>query len=159
MVHRSLAVSVAVAATACAIAIASSAGQAASRSQTLTIFDKPVSITLTHPDGTVVKHAPYPEAKSGDTLDVDSLDYQGTHAKHSKRWIGSSHLRCKFTGNGAPNCESHFALGGSMLVFTGNPGTLTNGTGIYQGATGRVISTKEVADDATDFVARIQLRG
>ena len=101
----------------------------------------------------------YPEAKSGDTLDVDSLDYQGTHAKHSKHWIGSSHLRCKFTGYGAPNRESHLALGGSMLVFTGNPGTLSNGTGIYQGATGRVISMKEVADDATDFVAWIQLRG
>ena len=59
----------------------------------------------------------------------------------------------------APTCESHVAIGGSLLVFTGDPGTLTNGTGIYEGATGRVISSKEVAgqDDASDIVARIHL--
>jgi hypothetical protein len=46
-----------------------------------------------------------------------------------------------------------------MLIFTGNPGTVTNGTGIYQGATGRVISSKEVpgGNDASGVVARIQL--
>ena len=59
-----------------------------------------------------------------------------------------------------PTCESHVAIGGSQLVFTGNPGTLTNGTGIYLGATGRVISSTEVPgpDDASDIVVRIQLR-
>lgn len=158
MVHRSLAISAAVAATVCALAIGSPAGQAAGRSQTLILFDKPVSITLTHADGTVVSHAPYPDAKPGDTLDVNSLDYRGTHSRHSKRWIGSTHLRCKFNGPGAPDCESHVALGGSLLVFTGNPGKVTNGTGIYQGATGRVTSVKQVANDASDIVARIQLR-
>jgi hypothetical protein len=60
---------------------------------------------------------------------------------------------------GPPTCESHVALGGSLLVFTGDPGTLTNGTGIYQGAKGRVISSKDVGNDASDVVARIQLRG
>ena len=34
-----------------------------------------------------------------------------------------------------------------------------NGTGIYQGAKGRVISSKDVGNDASDVVARIQLRG
>jgi hypothetical protein len=62
-------------------------------------------------------------------------------------------------GNGEPTCESHVAIGGSMLVFTGNPGKVTNGTGIYQGATGRVVHVKELADDASDVVAKIRLHG
>jgi hypothetical protein len=134
------------------------AGQASTRTQMLRIFDKPVSMKLTHADGTVVTHAPFPEAKPGDTLDVNSLDYVGTHTKHAAKWIGSTHLRCVFKA-GPPTCESYFAIGGSLLVFDGNPGKVTNGTGIYQGATGRVISAKQVADDASDIVARIQLAG
>ena len=65
-------------------------GQAASFTQTLRFFDKPVSITLTHADGTVVAHAPYPQARPGDTMDVDSLDYAGTHSHHAKRWVGTT---------------------------------------------------------------------
>jgi hypothetical protein len=136
----------------------SAAGQASSRTQTLQFFDKPISITLTRADGTVVARAPYPDARPGDRLDVNSLIFAGTHAKHAERWTGSAHLRCLFR-TGAPTCESHVAIGSSMLIFTGNPGRLTNGTGIYQGAKGRVISSKEVpgGHDATDVVARIQL--
>ena len=157
MVPRSLALAFAALAT--ALVLWPGAGQAASRTQTLRFFDKPVSIKLTHADGTVVDHAPYPEAQPGDTLDVNSLDYRGDHAHHAKQFAGSGHLRCVFT-TGAPTCESHVAVGGSLLVFTGNPGTLTNGTGIYEGATCRVISSKEVAgqNDASDIVARIHLR-
>jgi hypothetical protein len=133
------------------------AGHAASRTQTLRFFDKPVSIKVTHADGSVVTHPPFSEPQPGDVLDVDSLDYRGNHAHHAKRFTGSTHLRCVF-GTGEPACESHVAIGGSMLVFTGNPGTVTNGTGIYQGATGRVISSKQLAHDASDVVARIRLR-
>ena len=141
-----------------ALMLSPSAGNAASRTQTLRFFDQPVSMTLTHPDGTVVTRAPFPEPQPGDRLDVDSLDYRGTHAHHAKHFSGSSHLRCVF-GIGEPTCESHVAIGGSMLIFTGNPGTVTDGTGIYQGATGRVVSTKQLAHDATDLVAKIHLRG
>jgi len=138
-------------------------GQAATRTQTLRIFDKPVSLKVTHTDGsvetsTLQNKKPLPPPKPGDTLDVNSRDYRGTHARHSKRSIGSTHLRCVF-GTGEPTCESHVAIGGSMLIFTGNPGKLTNGTGIYEGATGRIISSKELADNASDIVARITLRG
>jgi hypothetical protein len=133
-------------------------GQASGRTQTLRFFDKPVSMKLTHADGTVDAHAPFPEPKPGDTLDVNSLDYAGNHIHHGARWTASTHLRCVFRA-GPPTCESHVALGGSLLVFTGDPGTLTNGTGIYQGAKGRVISSKDVGNDASDVVARIQLRG
>jgi hypothetical protein len=157
MTRRSIVLSLAASAVSGCLLVPA-AGQAASRTQTLRFFDKPVSMTLTHADGTVVAHAPYPKPGPGDTLDVDSLDYAGTHANHAKRWTGSTHLRCLFR-RGAPTCESHVAIGGSLLVFTGNPGRLTNGTGIYQGATGRVITSKDVpgTDDASDIVARIQL--
>ena len=56
--------------------------------------------------------------------------------------IGSEHVHCVF-GQGEPDCVSHVALGGSMLIFTGNPATLTGGTGRFQGATGTA-TTKEV---------------
>jgi hypothetical protein len=133
-------------------------GDAAGRTQTLRFFDKPVSIKLTRADGTVVVRPPYPEAKPGDTLDVLSLDYAGNHAHHARQWTASTHLRCLFRA-GPPTCESHVAIGNSLLVFAGNPATLTYGTGIYKGATGRATS-KEVpgTNDASDIVARIQLR-
>jgi hypothetical protein len=135
------------------------AGQAASRTQTLRFFDKPVSMKLTHADGTVVANPQSAQPQPGDTLDVDSLDYRGTHAHHAKQFTASTHLRCSFAA-GPPTCESHVAIGNSLLIFTGNPGTLTNGTGIYQGATGRVVSSKSVrgSNDASDIVAKIHLR-
>ena len=157
MSHRSIVLSL-VAITACAVALLPSAGQAAGRTQTLRFFDKPVSITLTR-GAKVFDQAPYPQAKSGDVLDVNSLDYVGTHAKHAKKWTASSHLQCTFRAAGAPSCVSHVAIGGSQLVFEGNPGKLVNGTGIYQGAAARVISSKEVPGmaDATDIVLKITL--
>jgi len=136
------------------------AGRSTTRTQTLRLFDKPVAMTLTHADGTAVTHEPFPQPKAGDVLDVDSLDYVGSHLRHAKNWTGSTHLRCVFR-SGPPDCESHVAIGGSLLVFTGSPGTLSNGTGIYQGAKGRVISSKEVpgGSNESDIVARITLAG
>ena len=156
MSHRSIVLPLV---AACALALLPSAGQAASRTQTLRFFDKPVSITLTRPGGTVIDHAPYPQAKPGDVLDVNSVAFAGTHLRHAKKWTASSHLQCTFRAAGPPSCVSHVAIGGSQLVFSGNPGKLVNGTGIYQGATGRTISSKDVpgVDDASDVVLRIQL--
>lgn len=84
-----------------------------------------MSLKLTHADGsvetsTLQNKKPLPPPKPGDTLDVNSRDYRGTHARHSARSIGSTHLRCVF-GAGEPTCESHVAIGGSMLIFTGTP--------------------------------------
>jgi hypothetical protein len=157
MTRRRIVLPSAVLAAACALTLWPGPGQAASRTQTLRFFDKPVSIKLTHADGIVVARPESAQPQPGDVLDVNSLLYRGNHAHHAKRWTASSHLRCVF-GTGEPTCESHVAIGGSMLIFTGNPGTLTNGTGIYQGATGRVISAKQVNDNATDIVAKIHLR-
>jgi hypothetical protein len=128
----------------------------AGKTQTLRLFSKPASITLTTTDGTVIRKPPYPEPKPGDVLDVNSLDYVGNHRHHAKRWSISDHVRCVF-GTGEPDCESQVAIGGSLLIFQGNPGTLINGTGRYQGATGRVLRNKEVRG-GSDIVARIHLR-
>jgi hypothetical protein len=154
--HRLVvAIAATVAALVCAAALWPASGHAAGRTKTLKVFSKATLITLTHPDGTVVDHPPYPEAAPGDVLDVYSLDFRGTHKKHSKRWIGSDHLQCVF-GTGEPDCVSHVALGGSLLIFSGNPGTLIGGTGRFQGATGRVLVSKEVPG-GTDVVAKIKL--
>jgi hypothetical protein len=127
------------------------------KTQTLRIFDKPVATMLTDTNGKVTNRPPYPQPKPGDVLDVYSLDYKGNHLHHAKHWSMSAHLRCTF-GAGQPDCESHIATGGSLLIFQGNK--LEAGTGDYQGATGRVLSTKTVpgAANASDIVARIHRR-
>ena len=143
----------------CALALWPGAGQAAGKSQTLRIFDKPVSMTLTSADGTVARHAPFPEPKAGDVLDVYALDFVGNHRHHEAHASMSEHLRCTFGASGPPTCESHVAVGGSLLIFKGDK--LVAGTGRYQGATGRVVSNKVVDErsNTSDVVARIQLRG
>ncbi len=132
---------------------------AAGHTQTLRLFDKPVAITLTQASGKVVTRHPYPQPKAGDTLDVLSLDYAGNHLHHQRQWKASTHLRCVFKSTGPPSCESSIAIGSSLLVFSGTPAKLTMGTGIYLGATGRVLSSTEIpGTDNSDIVAKIQLR-
>jgi hypothetical protein len=147
-----LALAVVVAALAASSAAAAGGGH---KTQTLRFFDKPTSIVVTTADGKVVDKPPYPEPKPGDVLDVYSLDFAGNHRHHAKHWSMSGHLRCVF-GTGAPDCESHTAVGGSLLIFRGSPGTLTAGTGRYSGATGRVLTNKDVKG-GSDVVARIHL--
>src|SRR5690242_7327840 len=107
----------------CAAMFLATAGQAAGgKTQTLRFYDKVVSVQVTKADGTVVAKPPFPEPGPGDTLDVVSLDFAGTHAKHARKAGGSSHLRCVFPATpGPPDCVSHVAFGSSMLVFEGNP--------------------------------------
>jgi hypothetical protein len=162
MTSRPLVLGIALAVVSVA-AVLPAAGWSAGRTQTLRIYDKPVSIKLTHPNGTSITREPYPQPKPGDVLDVDSLDYVGTHDHHAAHWIGSGHLRCVFRA-GPPTCESQVALGGSLLFFTGNPGTVSHGTGVYQGASGHVVSNKEVpvssgGNNGSDIVVRIKLAG
>ena len=72
------------------------AGQSAGRTQTVRFFDEPVSMKLTHADGTSVAGAPFPEPKPGDSLDINSLVYLGNHLHHAAKWAGTTHLRCVF---------------------------------------------------------------
>ncbi len=129
------------------------AGQAANRTKTIKVFSKAVSMTVTQADGTVIDHPPFPQMAPGDVLDIYSLDFCGTHKKHAKRFAGSEHLHCVF-GTGEPDCTSTVALGRSLLVFHGDK--LVDGAGRFLGATGRVVSTKEVPG-GTDAVAKIKL--
>jgi|tagenome__1003787_1003787.scaffolds.fasta_scaffold20971143_3 hypothetical protein len=137
----------------CAALLWPAAGHAAGRTKTIRIFSKTVSLTLTHADGTVVDHPPFPEVAPGDVMDIYALDFSGNHKKHSKRFSGSEHLHCVFA-TGEPDCTSTVALGRSLLVFQGN--RLVDGAGRFLGATGRVLSTKEVPG-GTDAVAKIKL--
>jgi len=68
----------------------------------------------------------------------------------------STHLTCTFR-QGPPACISNVAVGGSLLVFDGNK--LVGATGDYQGATGRVLSNKEIpGGNDSDLVVRITRR-
>jgi hypothetical protein len=151
-----LALATAVAAVLCAAALWPAAGHAAGRTETIRAFSKQVSITVTRPDGTVITQPPFDGPAAGDVLDVNSLVFRGTHDRHSRHWIGTEHLQCVFGTAPAPDCVSHVALGGSMLIFRGNPATLIAGLGRFQGATGRVISSKEVPG-GTDSVTKLTL--
>jgi hypothetical protein len=147
-----LALAVSVAAALCIAAALPAAGQAAGRTVTLKAYSKIVSLTLTRPDGTVVTQG---EPQPGDVLDIYALDFRGNHKRHAKRFFGSEHLQCVF-GAGEPDCVSHVAIGGNLLVWSGNPATLVAGTGRFEGATGRVLSNKEVPG-GSDIVAKIKL--
>jgi hypothetical protein len=126
------------------------------KTQTLRFFDKPVTISLTTSSGKVISHPPYPQPQAGDELDVYSLDYPGNHAHHAGHWTMSTHLSCTFT-QGPPACVSNVAVGSSLLVFDGNK--LVGATGVYQGATGRVLSNKTIPNtNQSDIVVRIKRR-
>jgi hypothetical protein len=150
---RAAVAAVALAAVAAVPAVAT-AGQG--KTETLRFFDKVDAIVLTHADGTVAK-APFPEPVAGDVLDVYSSDYAGNHKRHAAKPSASAYTRCVFAGAGEPDCESHVAIGGSMLIFRGYPGTVAAGTGRYLGATGRVVVNREVAG-GSDVVAKIRRR-
>jgi hypothetical protein len=147
-----LALAVSVVAALCIAAALPAAGQAAGRTVTIKAYSKIVSLTVTRPDGTVVTQG---EPAPGDVLDIYALDFRGNHKRHAKRFFGSEHLQGVF-GTGEPDCVSHVAIGSTLLVWKGNPATLVAGTGRFQGATGRVVSNKEVPG-GSDIVAKIKL--
>jgi|SRR4051794_24910890 hypothetical protein len=145
------------AATAVLAAFPVAAQAAGAKTQTLRFYSVPQQIVMTQADGTVVDHAPYPEIAAGDTLDIYSQDFAGNHAHHAKRATGAEHAHCVFSAAPEPTCESHVALGGGLMVW--NNDTLLAGSGRFFGATGHVLSNKEVGpDNASDVVARIHLK-
>jgi|SRR3954470_6135081 hypothetical protein len=133
--------------------------QAAGKTETLRFFSKVDQVTLTHADGTV-ETAPSTEPVAGDRLDVYASDFAGNHTRHARRSTASEHTQCLFTAaSPEPDCVTHVALGGSLLIFRGNPATLIGGAGKYLGAKGRVISSETLPDsNDSDIVARITLR-
>ena len=106
----------------------------------------------------MVDKPPFPEPRPGDVLDVFALDFAGNHRRHEPRPSASEHVRCTFTTAPEPDCWSHVAIGGSLLVFHGRQ--LVAGTNRYAGATGRVLSSKEVegGSDVVVWVTRARSR-
>src|SRR4051794_30658540 len=101
------------------LAVSSAGAAGARKTETLRVFAKDVSVTVTTADGTVIRKPPYPDTKPGDVLEVNSLDYVGTHRHHAKRWSMSQPLRWGF-GTAEPVCESQIAISGSLVIFGGN---------------------------------------
>jgi len=164
-----IAVTAGVAAGLCTTLLPDSFGRAASgRTETLRVYEKTKSIRLTKADGRVLEKLPTAETEpqAGDVLDVVFDRFTGSHVRHAKKASGTDHLRCTFVATGPPDCVSHAAFGSSMLVVEGNPGKVVLGTGKYFGATGRVVSNKEIkgappsslAHNDIDVVARISLK-
>jgi hypothetical protein len=141
----------AVTALLCIVALSPPAGQAAGKTETLKFFSKPVSFTYTTADGTVSHRPPAGPPEAGAVLEIDSLDYAGTHRKHSKRPKGSDYLRCAFNAGPEPDCTGYAAIGGSLLRFRGME--VVGAIGRWK--SGKVLSNKEV-EGGSDFV--LQLR-
>ena len=125
---------------------------AAEKTETLRFFSQTTALTVTHADGTVVDKPPFPEPVAGDVLDVFALDFAGNHRRHEARPSASEHVRCVFTAAPEPDCTSHVAIGGSLLIFKGRE--VVAGTNRFAGATGRVVSSKEV-EGGSDVVVRV----
>ena len=148
----------AVALSVVALALSPAAAEAAGKTETLRFFSKQVAMTFTTADGKVQQGPPESEPQAGDAIDIYAVDYVGNHRSHEKRWSMSDHTRCTIGTTGEPDCVTHLAIGGELLIAEGYPGTIVGGTGRYQGATGRVIQNKEVKGGA-DIVVRVHLRG
>jgi hypothetical protein len=134
------------------------AASASAKTETLRFFSKTEKVTLIKADGTEVQPGPGVVPAAGDRLEIFASDFVGNHRKHAKKATGSEHVVCTFSTAPEPDCISHVAIGGSLLIFRGAPGTLIGGAGKYLGATGRVISSKEVpGSNDSDVVAKIKL--
>jgi hypothetical protein len=137
----------------CALAISTASAQAAGKTETLKVFSKQLSFTYTKADGTVSQGVPAGPPAAGDSFEIDSLDYRGTHKKHSKKPIGADYLRCTILPSLEPDCMGYNALGNSLLRFHGFD--LIGAIGRWKDA--KVISSKEV-DGGSDFVIRLVRR-
>lgn len=149
---RTLAAGV-VAALLCALAVSAPSAQAAGKTETLRVFSKQLSFTYTAADGTVTQGPPSGPPQAGDAFEIDSLDYRGTHRRHSKRPIGADYLRCVFNAGGEPECMGYAALGSSLLRFRGMD--VIGAIGRWK--SGEVLSNKEVPG-GSDFVIKLVRR-
>ena len=134
------------------VVLASTAG-AAGKTETLKVFSKQLSFTYTKADGTVSQGPPSGPPAAGDSFEIDSLDYRGTHKKHSKKPIGADYLRCEFSGGPEPDCLGYTALGNSLLRFKGFD--LIGAIGRWKDA--KIVSSKEVPG-GSDYVVRLTRR-
>jgi hypothetical protein len=133
------------------VVLSPSSGQAAGKTETLKFFSKPVSFIYTAADGTVTHGPPSGAPQAGDAFEIDSLDYAGTHKKHSKRPTASDYLHCAFNGSTEPDCHGYAAIGNSLLRFHGMK--IIGAIGRWK--SGKVVSNKEVKG-GSDFVLKLK---
>jgi hypothetical protein len=136
-----------------AIAVLASTAGAAGKTETLKVFSKVQKFTYTKADGTVSQGPPHGQPAPGDSFEIDSLDYRGTHKKHSKKPIGADYLHCTFSDSLEPDCFGYVALGNSLLRFHGND--LIGAIGRWKG--GKVLSNDDVHGDS-DIVVKLVRR-
>jgi hypothetical protein len=131
-------------------------GHAAGHSETLRVFSKAQTFTLTAPDGTVAHQPPAGPVAPGTVMEIDSLDYVGSYKKHEKRPSFSDYLHCTFgTDPENPDCYGYVAIDGALLRFHGFD--IVGGTGRYAGATGKTVGNREVPG-GSEFVVKVHLR-
>ena len=136
-----------------AIAVLASTAGAAGKTETLKVFSKVQSFTYTAADGTVTQGPPSGQPQAGDSFEIDSLDYRGTHKKHSKKPIGADYLHCVFNAQGEPDCMGYAALGNSLLRFKNMD--VIGAIGRWK--SGEILSNKDVDGDS-DIVIRLVRR-
>jgi hypothetical protein len=133
-------------------AIGPSAAQA--KTETLRVFSKVQTFTFTTADGKVIQGPPAGPPQAGDVMEIDSIDFKGTHKKHSRKPIGGDYLRCTFGDDPEnPDCFGYAALKGGLLRFHGFD--IIGGAGKYLGASGGLLKNKEVKG-GSDIVVRIK---
>jgi hypothetical protein len=136
-----------------ALALAAPSALAHGETQTLRVFSNQVKFTYTAADGTVTHAPPAAPPQTGDAFEIDSLDYRGTHKRHSKKPIGADYLQCVFQASGEPDCHGYTALGRSLLRFHGMD--LIGAIGRFKDA--KIISNKEVKG-GNDFIVELTRR-
>jgi hypothetical protein len=137
----------------CALAVAVTSAQAKGETQTLRVFSKQMKFTYTAADGTVTHGPPAGQPQTGDMFEIDSLDFRGTHKRHSKKAIGADYLQCVFQASGEPDCHGYTAIGRSLLRFHGMD--LIGAIGRFKDA--KILSNKEVKG-GNDFVVELTRR-
>jgi hypothetical protein len=147
--HRTI-----LAAAAALLIAALGASTAQAKTETLRVFSKAQQFTFTTAGGTVTHAPPSGPPAAGDVMEIDSIDFKGTHKKHSKKPIGGDYLRCTFGADPEnPDCLGYSALKTGLLRFHGFD--IVGGAGRYLGATGSVVKSKEVPG-GSDFVVRVK---
>jgi hypothetical protein len=136
-----------------ALVLAVPSALAHGETQTLRVFSKQVKFTYTAADGTVTHAPPAAPPQTGDAFEIDSLDFRGTHKRHSKKPIGADYLQCVFQASGEPDCHGYTALGRSLLRFHGMD--LIGAIGRFKDA--KIISNKEVKG-GNDFIVELTRR-
>ena len=113
-------------------------------------------------DGTVAAQPPRTPA-AGDRLEITENGYNGTHLKHSKKVVSTSHTVCLFkSAKAGPTCDGQGAVGGNQLLLFHSPGggtKVVGGTGRFQGATGSVKATTVGKTNNSDIVITVHLGG